>query len=187
MPQSHSPGDSAKIESEPSGSMGGLMIGSAVRIEGVPLESRKLLPPLLDQCFTGIYRWHAKRTLRSVRWVREAIRGDATVGLAMLRMIGERSGYVNYIAVTPPQRAAGVGGLLLDDALRILRAEGARETYACVRAENAPSIRLVESRCFIRTGFYELVRSRGLVSAAILWMRMVVAPGEKVFSRVFRT
>jgi ribosomal protein S18 acetylase RimI-like enzyme len=164
--------------------MGELTRSSALRIKGMAAESRKSLGSILDQSFTGIYRWHAKRILRSVRWVRMAIRGDAQVGLTMLTMLGQRSGYIYYIAVTPSWRAGGVGGLLLDDALKMLRAEGARETFACVRADNEPSIRLLHSRGFIRMGFRERVRTRGLMNSAILWMRMVVAPGEKVFVRV---
>jgi hypothetical protein len=45
---------------------------------------------------------------------------------------------------------------------------GAAEALACVRVDNTPSIRLLESRHFERTGFDELVRSRGLARAAFI-------------------
>ena len=99
----------------------------------------------------------------------------------MFTMLGPGLGYVYYIAVTPSQRAKGVGGLLLDDALQQLRASKAREMFACVRADNIPSTRLLVSRNFQRTGFRELVRLKGFARAARLWIKMVVAPGEKVF------
>jgi ribosomal protein S18 acetylase RimI-like enzyme len=158
----------------------------SVDIEEVSLETRPSFLPLLDQSFAGIYRWHARRTLRSAPWVRGATRGTVPVGVAMLALLGGSTGYVWYVAVAPSERAAGIGGLLLDDALRVVRAAGARETLACVRSDNAPSIRLFRSRDFVETGFRELVRSRGLVSAALLWLRMVAAPGEKVFLRALR-
>jgi L-amino acid N-acyltransferase YncA len=99
----------------------------------------------------------------------------------MFTMIEPFCGYVYYVAVTPSQRAAGVGGLLLDDALRQLAAAGAREVFACIRTDNTPSLRLFESRAFAKVGFRELARARGFGNAARLWRRMVVAPGERVF------
>ena len=59
----------------------------------------------------------------------------------MSTMLGQGSGYIYYIAVIPSQRAKGVGGVLLDDALEFLQGSGAREILACVRADNIPSIR----------------------------------------------
>jgi ribosomal protein S18 acetylase RimI-like enzyme len=155
-------------------------------VHEVPHESRASFLSIIDQTFTGIYRWHAKRTLRSVPWVRGANRGNTRVGMSMLTMLGKGSGYVYYIAVAPSERAAGVGGALLDDALQVVRAAGAREALACVQSDNIWSIRLFESRGFVSTGFCELVRSRGFVSAAFLWTRMVVAPGERVYVRDLR-
>ena len=78
---------------------------SALHIKGVPTETRDSLRPILDQSFKGIYRWHAQRTLRSVKWVREATQGDTQVGLTMFTMLEQSSGYIYYIAVTPSQRA----------------------------------------------------------------------------------
>jgi ribosomal protein S18 acetylase RimI-like enzyme len=101
----------------------------------------------------------------------------------MLSMLGGRVGYAYYIAVSPSQRATGIGGLLLDDALETLRAAGAVKALACVRAENTASVRLLLSRGFAKTGFSELARSMGLVKAAAIWRRMVVAPGERVYGR----
>jgi len=99
----------------------------------------------------------------------------------MSKLLGPGVGYVFYVAVAPSLRAKGIGGLLLDDALRLLRSAGAGEIYACVRAENAPSVRLVQSRCFRKTDFRELSRWKGLAETARLWIGMVAAPGEKVF------
>ena len=158
---------------------------SAVHIEEVPAESRERLKPIIDHSFHGIYLWHARRTLQSVTWVREATRGGTQAGLSMSKMLGQDSGYIYYIAVSPSWREKGVGGILLDDALQLLRTAGAHEIFACVRADNMPSLRLLKSRDFGKTGFRELVLRKGFASAAGLWMRMVVAPGENVFVKAF--
>jgi ribosomal protein S18 acetylase RimI-like enzyme len=156
------------------------------RINGVPAEARADLGPILDQSFKGIYRWHSRRTLRAVQCVREATQGDTRMGLAMLTLLGQDSGYIYYIAVTPSHRAMGVGGALLDDALEQLRTFGAREIFAAVRTGNLPSIRLLLSRHFAKTCYRELVQSKGFARATRLWMQMVIAPGEKVFRMVPR-
>jgi len=104
----------------------------------------------------------------------------------MFTLLGKRSAYVYYLAVVPSQRAKGIGGMLLDDALNLLLESGALEVFACVRTDNIPSLRLIQSRDFVRTGFRELVASKGFAPAAKLWMQMVVAPGEKVFRKVVR-
>jgi ribosomal protein S18 acetylase RimI-like enzyme len=104
----------------------------------------------------------------------------------MFTMLAPGLGYASYVAVVPSQRSLGVGGLLLDDALRTLGEKDARVCLACVRAENARSIGLLQSRRFARTGFLELARSRGFLKTMLLWVRMVVAPGELVFARRIR-
>jgi ribosomal protein S18 acetylase RimI-like enzyme len=166
--------------------MGELTKPPAVHIEEARGGSRSRLGAILEQSFAGMYLWHAQRTLRTVRWVRAAFREGAPEGLAMLRMIARRSGYIYYIAVIPSRRATGIGGRLLDDALQVLKAEGAAEALACILSGNFPSIRLFESRGFMRVSFSRLVRSRGFLSAATLWTRMIVAPGEKVFAKALR-
>ncbi len=156
---------------------------SPLHIELVPTGARESLTVLLEQSFTGMYRWHAKRTLRSVRWVRRASIGGADVGLVMCTMLETGSGYIPYVAVSPSQRGQGIGGALLDDALHLLRSEAAREVFACVRPDNIPSIRLFGSRGFAVTGFRGLASSKGITRAARNFIRMVVAPGEKVFKK----
>ena len=159
---------------------------SDLHISAVSREKRARVEPIIDQSFNGLYRWHARRILRSVQWVTEAVHVDARVGVAMFTLLGKRSAYVYYLAVVPSQRAKGIGGMLLDDALNLLLESGALEVFACVRTDNIPSLRLIQSRDFVRTGFRELIASKGFAPAAKLWMQMVVAPGEKVFRKVVR-
>jgi len=156
---------------------------SALAISDVAPGLRWKLMLIIDQSFHGLYRWHARRTLRLVTWVRQAARGGIPVGLTMSTMIAPGSGYLYYFAVTPSARSAGVGGLLLDDVLAFLKAAGATEVFACVRDDNVASQRLMKSKSFSRTAFREVARSRGARDAVRLWTRMVVAPGERVFRR----
>jgi ribosomal protein S18 acetylase RimI-like enzyme len=155
-----------------------------LHVDEVLGETRKDLRPLIDQSFKGLYRWHARRTLVSVRWVRGATSGDRQVGLTMFTMLGQGSGYIYYIAVIPCQRTKGIGSFLLRDALHVLGEAGAHEIFACARTNNTPSIRLLQSQGFQRTSFHELASTRGFASTAKLWVRMVVAPGERVFMKV---
>ncbi len=163
--------------------MGSLRASLPVSIREVGSDRRAELLPILEQSFRGIYRWHALRTLQDVHRVRAASRDGADVGLTMFTMLGPALGYLYYVAVAPSLRGAGIGGLLLDDALSALGAEGAREVLACIRSDNAASIRLFASRGFARETFGEAARSRGLAGALKLWRRMVVAPGERVFRK----
>lgn len=161
----------------------GIRVPLLVQIHGVPREARPRLASIVKESFTGLYRWHALRTLGSVDRVRAAVQGDDAVGLAMFTLLEPGLGYLYYIAVRPSHRAGGVGGLLLDDSLAVLRDAGAREVFACIRAENTTSIRLFSSRGFARSGFRDLARQRGVGGALRLWRRMVAAPGERVFRR----
>jgi L-amino acid N-acyltransferase YncA len=158
-----------------------------VQIDDVRPEARHTLAQIIDQSFTGIYRWHAAKTLGSIDRVRAASRGDSAAGLTMFTMLEPGCGYLYYVAVRPSNRASGVGGLLLDDAIEALQAGGAHEVFACIRADNVPSVRLFASRGFVKTGFRELARDKGAGHAARLWCRMVVAPGEKLFRKTMPT
>jgi len=152
-----------------------------VTFQAVPADTRDALRLILDQSFTGIYLWHARRTLRSVAWVREGILEESSIGLTMSTMLGENIGYVAYEAVAPAWRRKGFGSLLLDDVLQFLQARGASRILACVRPENVPSVLLLRSRCFERITFRSVAHSRGFPRAVRLWARMVVAPGEHVY------
>lgn len=163
--------------------MGNLRAPLPVRIIEVTGAGRAGLRPIIEQSFRGIYRWHALRTLADVHRVRASSEGNLVMGLAMFTMLQPGMGYLYYVAVIPSRRGTGLGGVLLDNALSELRAEGAGEVLACIRRDNAASIRLFASRGFARERFREVVRSRGLAGAAKLWRRMVVAPGERVFRK----
>jgi ribosomal protein S18 acetylase RimI-like enzyme len=158
-----------------------------MKIEEVPVDGRRSLRPVLDESFTGLYRWHARRTLRSVAQVRKATRDGALLGFTMSTMVGKDIGCIYYAAVTTSARAQGVGGALLDDALQRLRADGAREFFACARSKNEPAVRLLQSRNFARTSFHEVAFAKGFAATVRLWVRMVVVPGETVFVRWLRS
>ena len=58
--------------------------GGTLEIGTLEGEARELAIPVLKEGFEGIYRWHAKRTLRSVGTVRAAWTGGQLAGVALL-------------------------------------------------------------------------------------------------------
>ena len=134
--------------------------------------------PLVRACFTGYYRWHAKRTLREIETVRVAEGAGEIVGLAMLERLVPEVGYVYYLAVDPRHRREGIGGLLLDDALAIFQRSGASVAYGAVEEENEPSLRLFRSRGFRTVERKELGYQEGGLGAWGLRTRMRIVYGE---------
>ncbi len=133
---------------------------------------------VLEAGFTGVYRWHAKRTLRHVSWVRAVERDGTVVGVSLLERIVPEVGYVYYIAVLPELRRSGVGSQLLDDALSFFRAQGVEVVYAAVQEGNRASLSLFVSRGFRVTERKELSFREGGLGAWGLRSRMWVVSGE---------
>ncbi len=142
--------------------------------------------PLLEACFTGIYRWHAKRTLRAIDRVRGAERSGELIGLSMLERLVPEVGYVYYLAVAPEHRREGVGARLLDDALAWFDVEGAEVAYGAVGEDNGPSLRLFRSRGFREVERKELGYREGGLGAWGLRSRMRLVGGELLLGRRLR-
>jgi len=126
----------------------------------------------------GIYRWHAKRTLREVPVVRGAEQGDALVGVSLLDVLAPEVGYVYYLIVLSTHRGQGLGGRLLDDALQLFRARGIEVVYAAVQADNAPSVAVFTHRGFREVERKETSWKDGGLGAWGLRSRMRLVPGE---------
>ncbi len=161
----------------------GVSLEDAVEIEEVDGEDRRLLEPILEASFTGWYRQHAKRTLRSIEIARAAIVEEKPVGLVMLNWLNREAGYVYYIAVLPDFRGHGIAGSLLDDSLGFFFQRGAGEVYASVTSDHEEPLTLFKSRGFGNTGFRELSRKYGFVGALNLYRRMLVVSGETLLVR----
>jgi ribosomal protein S18 acetylase RimI-like enzyme len=146
-------------------------------------EDRESVLPILKESFVGIYRWHAKRTLRSVSRVRVARRGEEIVGAAMLETLAPEVGYVYYIFVAAAHRREGIAGLLLDDALAAFGREGRRVVYAAAEEDNAPSIALFRSRGFREVERKELGYQDGGLGAWGLRSRMMLVGGEVLLGK----
>ena len=154
--------------------------GEAPGVELVDLaaEQRERAVPVIRDGFVGIYRWHAKRTLREVPTVRAAVRASEVLGVSLLDRLAPEVGYVYYIAVLSSARGQGLGGRLLEDALARYRAAPVEVVYAAVRPENEASWRL-----FLRRGFRPVERREtgwrdGGLGAWGLRSRMRLVPGE---------
>jgi len=149
-----------------------------VTIVDLPVESRELAIPVLLEGFVGVYRWHAKRTLREATTVRAAQVGGVLAGVAMLERLVPEVGYVYYVAVGAAFRRRGIGGRLLDDALERFRREGADVVYAAVDEENVASLALFRSRGFRRVERKERGYREGGLGAWGLRSRMWLVSGE---------
>lgn len=140
----------------------------------------------LRDSFTGIYRWHAKRTLREISTVRAIEQDGAVVGVAMLELLAPEVSYVYYLFVARAYRGRGLAATLLDDALgRFVRA-GAQVVYAACEEENVPSLRLFTSRGFREVGRKETGFREGGLGAWGYRSQMRLVPGEVLLGRRLR-
>jgi ribosomal protein S18 acetylase RimI-like enzyme len=142
--------------------------------------ARERAVPVIRDGFVGIYRWHAKRELHEVPLVRAAEVDRTVVGVTLVDLLVPEVGYVYYVMVLSAFRGRGVGGLLVDDALRLYRERDVEVVYAAVRSDNEPSRRL-----FVRRGFREVGRTEtgwreGGLGAWGLRSRMRLVPGERL-------
>jgi L-amino acid N-acyltransferase YncA len=143
-------------------------------------DARERAVPVIRDGFVGIYRWHAKRTLREVPTVRAAELHGEVVGVSLLDRLVPEVGYVYYVVVLGAHRGRGLGGLLLDDALRLFRAQDVEVVYAAVQADNVASLRVCERRGFRAVERKETGWREGGLGAWGLRSRMRLVPGERL-------
>jgi len=141
-------------------------------------EARERAVPVLKEGFVGIYRWHAKRTLREVSLVRAAEVDGAILGVALLERLAPEVGYVYYVSVGQAHRREGIGGALLDDALTGFGRAGAQVVYGAVEEDNDPSLALFRSRGFRVVERKETSYREGGLGAWGLRSRMWLVGGE---------
>jgi ribosomal protein S18 acetylase RimI-like enzyme len=141
---------------------------------------RERAVPLIRDGFVGIYRWHAKRTLREVPVVRGLEVGGELVGVSLLDRLAPEVGYVYYVVVLRPHRSQGYGLRLLDDALGRFGGEGVEVVYAAVRSDNLASRRLFARRGFRTVERKETGWKEGGLGAWGLRSRMRLVPGEQL-------
>jgi ribosomal protein S18 acetylase RimI-like enzyme len=144
-------------------------------------EEREKAIPVLKDGFTGIYRWHAKRTLRSATWVRAAVLQGEVVAVSVLERLDPQVGYVYYLSTAQSHRREGLGGRLLDDALALFRREGTAVVYGAAEEDNASSIALFRSRGFRPVERKETSFRDGGLGAWGLRSRMTLVGGEMLF------
>ncbi|HYA70136.1 MAG TPA: GNAT family N-acetyltransferase [Thermoplasmata archaeon] len=157
--------------------------GSSAPVELIDLApaDRERAVPALKDGFVGIYRWHAKRTLRTATWVRAAVRHGEVIAVSVLERIDPEVGYVYYLSTAQGHRREGLGGRLLDDALALFRREGCTVAYGAAEAENGASIALFRSRGFRPVERKEPGFREGGLGAWGLRSRMTLVGGEILF------
>src|SRR5215208_3419787 len=73
--------------------------------------------------------------------------------------------------VSPEARRLGVGGQLVEAALRSFEERGCREVFACVEGYNSSSVNLFAARGFTILSFGEQLRRYGFLGTLLLWLR----------------
>jgi len=146
-------------------------------------SSRDRAIDALRQSFTGIYRWHAKRTLRDIESVRAIEDGADVVAVAMTELLAPEVAYVYYLFVATAHRNRGLAGRLLDDALDRFRRAGAVVAYAACEEENEASLRLFRARGFRLVARDEPGFREGGLGAWGFRSRMRIVPGEVLLGR----
>lgn len=141
-------------------------------------DDRERAVPVVRDGFEGIYRWHAKRTLRDIERVRGLGVGAEIVGVSMLERLLPEVGYVYYVVVLTSWRRRGLAVRLLDDALGWFSASGARVIYAAAEEDNTASLALFRSRGFRVVDRNEPRFSEGGLGAWGLRSRMRIVYGE---------
>ncbi|HEX7631532.1 MAG TPA: GNAT family acetyltransferase [Lacunisphaera sp.] len=97
----------------------------------------------------------ARKLRVNPEWFLVAESGGQIVGAVMAGYEGHR-GWINYLAVDPQQRRAGLGRALMAEAERVLRAAGCPKINLQVRPENKDVIAFYEAIGFAVEGTISL-------------------------------
>ncbi len=109
-----------------------------------------------------------------------AERGGELLGTIVLRTfelpgIGRddhhRGGVMLWLMVDPEARRLGVGGRLVEAALRSFEERGCLEVFACVEGYNSSSANLFAARGFTILSFGEQLRRYGFLGTLLLWLK----------------
>jgi ribosomal protein S18 acetylase RimI-like enzyme len=109
-----------------------------------------------------------------------AERGGELLGSVVLKTFGlpgsgrdgdRRGGVMLWLMVDPGARGLGVGGRLVEAALRSFEERGCQEVFACVEGYNSSSANLFAARGFTMLSLGEQLRRYGLLGTLLLWLR----------------
>jgi ribosomal protein S18 acetylase RimI-like enzyme len=128
---------------------------------------------------------HAFSPLASISFPRSpealiAERGGELLGAVVLRTFtlpgdgrdeDRRGGVMVWLMVEPGARRLGVGGRLVEAALRSFEERGCREVFACVEGYNSSSANLFAGCGFTILSFGEQLRRYGFLGTLALWLR----------------
>jgi ribosomal protein S18 acetylase RimI-like enzyme len=153
-------------------------VGARYPVRDLIGDERERAIVALKESFTGIYRWHAKRTLHEISHVRAVEIGGEIAGVSMLEFLAPEVAYVYYLFVARARRGQGIAGTLLDDALGRFRRGGAEVVYAACETDNESSLRLFRSRGFREVDRREPGFRDGGLGAWGYRSRMRIVPGE---------
>ncbi len=132
----------------------------AISIERLGMENIRAVMALEAQCFA--YHWTEAQFqlgLEAGAYVILGAKDDVgnVLGYIAFSLIADEMEILN-IGVSPEHRRQGIGARLLDNAMRLAHASGARTCFLDVKASNAAAIDLYEKfgfkQCGVRKKYY---------------------------------
>lgn len=156
---------------------------ASIAVNALPYDKRRSARWLLDEGFSGIYRMHARYTLKRADIALVATAGGREKGLVLIDRLTPKIGYVYYIAVARDFRHMGLGGRLLDSALRLMREEGIEEVYAVREEDNIGAQALFNSRKFEEVNLHDFTRRFGYLRSLRLRRQMTMVRGETLMRK----
>src|SRR3712207_5185221 len=108
-----------------------------------------------------------------------AERGGRLIGSVVLKTFGlpgsgrdenRLGGVMLWLMVDPGARGVGVGGHLVEAALRSFEERGCQEVFACVEGYNSSSANLFAARGFTMLSSGEQLGRYGLLGTLLLWI-----------------
>ena len=134
----------------------------------VEIERRSFTDPWSDRSFRDVLS-QSRIYFACARAVKQRSQGgDGDVLGYVVAWFGGGEGEIANLAVDPSARGRGVGGALLDAALREAQRSGAGETYLEVRSSNLRARQLYDSRGFVEVGRRRSYYRRPTEDAVIL-------------------
>jgi ribosomal protein S18 acetylase RimI-like enzyme len=109
-----------------------------------------------------------------------AERGGELLGSVVLKTFGlpgsgrdedRRGGAMLWLMTDPGARGLGMGGRLVEAALRSFEERGCQEVFACVEGYNSSSANLFAARGFTILSLGEQLRRYGVLGSLLLWFR----------------
>ena len=147
-------------------------------------SDREDIKEVLVKSFTPTYAYYAQKSFVKLDNVLAAEDKGKVVGVInwrILRVGGQKIGYLFWLAVLPEYRRMGIAKGLIQEVIKKIQQEaGLAEIYAAIEKHNEPSRRLIESLGFSFISRLDMKKKYGL-RCPRLYFQMMLLPKEDLF------